>query len=126
MSGAAMQQKRKTLGLRIAQEDAQPGLDTAAARIVREAITRKLCVAIVYNRTPMTMAPHIIYTRHDEPFVDGVVIEREGKPPRELKLGTFKLAGLSGVTLTPVTFAVQPLYEAANARYEGVTLYKVT
>jgi hypothetical protein len=121
-----MQQKRKTLGLRIAQDDAQPGLDTPVGRIMREAITRKMCVAIVYNRTPMTMAPHIIYTRHDEPFVDGVVLEREGKPPRELKLGTFKLAGLSGVTLTPVNFTAQPLYEPDNPKYEGVTLHKVS
>ena len=121
-----MQQTRKTLGLRIPQESLAPGLDTPVGRIMREAITRKLCVAIVYNRTAMMLAPHILYTRHDEPFVDGVVLEREGKPPRELKLGTFKLTGLSGVTLTPISFEVQSLYEPENPRYEGVTLCKVT
>jgi len=121
-----MQQQRKTLGLKLAPEAVQPELDNPNGRVMREAIKRKLCVAIVYNRTAMTLAPHIAYTRHEEPFVDGVVLEREGKPPRELKLGTFKLAGLSGVTLTPVAFEIQPLYEADNPKYEGVTLCKVS
>ena len=64
---------------------------------VFEAIVRKRCLRATYNRTDIMLAPHIIYTRHDDLFVDGVVLERDGKPPKELKLGTFKLAGLNGV-----------------------------
>lgn len=118
-----MQQERKKLTLRSAAADVDlPGLDVAGARTMREAILRRLCVAATYNRTPVTLAPHILYTRHGEPFVDGVVLEREGKPPKELKLGTFKLAGLVGLSLTPLNFEVQPLFEADNPKYADVTL----
>jgi hypothetical protein len=50
---------------------------------------------------------------------------REGKIPGELKLGTFKLAGLNNLSLTAESFTVQPLYDPADAKYEGVTVAKV-
>ncbi|MCZ4342456.1 hypothetical protein O4H52_12620 [Sphingomonadaceae bacterium G21617-S1] len=73
----------------------------------------------------MTIAPHILYTKHDDPFIDGVVTLRDGKVPAEPKLGTFKLAGLNSVSLTADAFTVQPLYDPADAKYEGVTVAKV-
>src|SRR3546814_13379799 len=65
-----------------------------------------------YNKMVVKLAPHILYTRHDEMFIDAVTIERDGRPPRELKLGTFKLAGLNDVSLIEETFeAMHGLYD---------------
>jgi len=119
-----MQSNRKTLSLRVGRD-----ADRAVAGpvdILSLAIARKFCVSIVYNKQTMILAPHIVYTRHDEPYVDGVVLEREGKPPRELKLGTFKLAGLGQLALTGQGFTVQPFYDPADPRYEGVTLSAIS
>ena len=66
-------------------------------RTVFEAIALKKCVAATYNHSAVTLAPHILYTRHDELYVDAVTLERDGRPPRERKLGTFKLTGLRGM-----------------------------
>ncbi len=92
---------------------------------VFEAIVRKRCLRATYNRTDITLAPHIIYTRHDDLFVDGVVVERDGKPPKEVKLGTFKLAGLNGVGLTERNFAANPLFAATDPKYGDAALMAV-
>ena len=42
-----------------------------------------------------------------------------------MKLGTFKLSGLSGVRLTPRRFTPSPLFDPAAARYAGETLMAV-
>jgi len=120
-----MSAPRKTLSIKpaIALDANQPR--TPSADLLAEAIRRKLCVSAVYNKTTMQIAPHILYTRHDEPFLDGVVLLRDGKTPAELKLGTFKLTGLNSLSLTVDNFSVQPLFDAADAKYEGVTLAKV-
>jgi hypothetical protein len=65
-----------------------------ADELLGTAIRTRTCVRAVYNRTAIRMAPHALYRRNDDLFVDGVVLERDGQPPRELKLGTFKLDGL--------------------------------
>ncbi|MGY4396275.1 hypothetical protein ACVWZA_001448 [Sphingomonas sp. UYAg733] len=82
-----------------------------------EAIVRKRCVGLTYNRVSMTMAPHVIYTKHDDLFVDGVVVDRDGKPPKELKIGTFKLAGLSDLKLTVRAFQMSGLFDAGSFKY---------
>ena len=93
--------------------------------IVFEAIVRRRCLAATYNRTDVTLAPHVIYTRHDELFIDAVVVDRDGKPPKEVKIGTFKLAGLGAVRLTPRSFAPYSVFEANDAKYAGVALMAV-
>ena len=64
-----------------------------SSRSVLEAIARERCIEATYNRVEVRLAPHILYTRHGELYVDAVTILRDGKPPREVKLGSFKLAG---------------------------------
>lgn len=93
--------------------------------ILMEAIVKQQAVAATYNRTELTLAPHILYTKHGDLHVDAVTIERDGRPPKEEKVGTFKLAGLSGVRLTPRRFSVSGLFEAAAERYAGETLLAV-
>jgi hypothetical protein len=95
------------------------------SRIVLEAIAMHKCLRAVYNRAAIKLAPYILYTRHDELFVDAVTIERDGQPPRELKLGTFKLAGLKELAIVGTEFKPQPIFNPADARYEGVTLLAV-
>ena len=118
-----MSTPRRTLSLKPAALPDGPALSPEAELIV-QAIRRKLCITAVYNRTNMQIAPHILYTRHDDLFVDGVAMLREGKVPAELKLGTFKLAGLNNVSLTADAFTVQPLFDPGEAKYHGVTVMK--
>jgi hypothetical protein len=100
-------------------------VDPGATPVVLEAIVKQLCLAATYNRQEVTLAPHILYTRHGELYVDGVAIEREGKPPKELKLGTFKLAGLHPLRITARRFERSELYRAGEPRYKGETLMAV-
>jgi hypothetical protein len=95
------------------------------SRILLEAIATRRCVEAVYNRTAMRLAPHILYTRHDELYVDAVALVRDGQPPRELKLGTFKLAGLKEVAVGEQPFERQALFNPSEPKYAGVTLFAV-
>jgi hypothetical protein len=94
-------------------------------QLLLEAIALKKCVAVTYNRTEMTLAPHILYTRHDELFVDAVALTRNGMPPREKKLGSFKIAGLSGLALAGQHFEAEPVFDPSVPRYEGTTLFAI-
>ena len=116
-----MQHARKTLSIRPAT--AEPVLEPE--QVLRRAIDRKVCFSAVYNHARVKLAPHILYTRHDDPFVDAMVVERDGRPPREVKLGTFKLAGLREVRITPTPFMPLPGFDAAAPGYEGATLQAV-
>ncbi|ODU22929.1 MAG: hypothetical protein ABS87_00360 [Sphingomonas sp. SCN 67-18] len=94
-------------------------------RIFFEAIAMRKCIQATYNRMSVKLAPHILYTRHDELYVDAVTIERDGQPPRESKLGTFKLAGLKGARVSGHAFEPQPVFDPADQKYAGVTLFAV-
>lgn len=90
-----------------------------------EGVALKKCVIATYNRTSFKLAPHIVYTRHDEMYVDAVAIEQEGQPPRESKLGTFKLAGLKEVSVDDQSFELFDLFDPAAEKYQGTTLLAV-
>ncbi len=121
-----MSTPRKTLSLgRVAAPADGPAL-SPEAELIAQAIRRKLCIVAVYNRTAMQIAPQILYTKHGDPFIDGVVVLRDGKVPAELKLGSFKLAGLNGVSLTAEPQTVQAFFDPADAKYEGVTITKLS
>ena len=97
----------------------------ASTPVVFEAIVKQQCLAATYNRGEVTLAPHAIYTKHGEIHVDAVTLERDGKPPKEIKLGTFKLAGLGAVRMTPRRFQTSPVFDRADARYDGNLLMAV-
>lgn len=103
----------------------ETAMPTGPVPTVFEAIVRKRCLRATYNRTEIVLAPHIVYTRHDDLFVDGVVVERDGNPPREVKLGTFKLAGLTGLALSVRNFAANPLFAANDPKYADTALMAV-
>lgn len=100
-------------------------VDPGATPVILEAIVKQLCVAATYNRQEVVLAPHVLYTRHAELYVDGVVIEREGKPPKEVKLGAFKLAGLHPLRVTARRFERSALFVKGEARYKDQTLLAI-
>jgi hypothetical protein len=92
---------------------------------ILEAIVKKLAVAATYNGSEIVLAPHVLYTKHAQLYVDGVVIERDGKPPKEAKVGAYKLAGLSPLRITARRFTPSPLFDANAEKYAGETLLAV-
>lgn len=114
-----MQQKHLDIGRRDTNEG------TMDTRLLFEAIALRKCVDAVYNRMAVTLAPHILYTRHDELHIDAVTIERDGQPPREPKIGTFKLTGLKDLALSERVFTPNALFDPQEAKYDGVTLFVV-
>lgn len=78
-----------------------------------------------HNRLSVILAPHVLYTKHGELHIDAVTIEREGAPPREAKVGTFKLTGLNDVMLTERTFDRSPVFEPEAERYIDQTLFMI-
>ena len=92
-------------------------------RVLLEAIAKRLCVEPTYNKQTVRLAPHIVYTRHGELHVDGVTAARDGKAPREVKLGTFKLSGLHATGLTKRLFVPHRDFDAGQEKYAGVTIF---
>lgn len=107
----------------IERSPAEPA--AGAPAIIFEAIVKLRAVAATYNRGDVTLAPHAIYTRHGELYVDATTLERDGRPPKEEKLGTFKLAGLGALRLTPRRFMTSSLFLAHDPKYAGVLLMAV-
>ncbi|WP_333915425.1 hypothetical protein [Sphingomonas sp. LR60] len=50
--------------------------------VVFEAIVKLQAIAAMYNRGSVTLAPHILYTKHGEIYLDALTLERDGVPPR--------------------------------------------
>ena len=90
-----------------------------------EAIVRLRCIEATYNRTRMVLAPHILYTRHGALHMDAIVVSRENMLPKEVKLGTFKVDGLSGLRLTERAFLPNKDFEPEAEKYVGQTLMAV-
>ncbi|WP_232476065.1 hypothetical protein [Flavisphingomonas formosensis] len=115
-----MERIRKTLSLKLDRPLAAG--PTPDVEVVRQAIVHHLCLRATYNRGMIILAPHILYEKHGEPHVDGVVIERNDAKPLEQKLGTFKVSGLRA----PVTIseAVTPIagFDPRDARYAERTI----
>lgn len=96
-----------------------------ASKLVLEAIALRRCLEATYNRMAVKLAPHILYTRHGELYVDAVTVERDGRPPKETKLGTFKLAGLSIHDIVNRHFNAATMFNPGDSKYQGVTLFAV-
>jgi hypothetical protein len=92
---------------------------------VIEAVQTRRCVNAIYNRDKVVLAPHVLYMRHGEPFVDAVTVARNGMLPREIKVGTFKLSGLGDLVLTGRSFEVHRAFDGAADKYAGAALITV-
>ena len=106
-------------------QDGGAAAPPAGTPTVFEAIVKRQALAATYNRGTVTLAPHIAYTKHGELYVDAVTLDRDGKPPREVKIGAFKVSGLVGPRVTPRRFEPSELFDPADERYAGVTLIAI-
>jgi hypothetical protein len=85
------------------------GLSKAEA-LVHEAMAKRVLLTATYNKGRSTLAPHSLFERHGELYLRAVTVERDGRPPREAKLGTFKLSGLYEVERTRRLFSRAALF----------------
>jgi hypothetical protein len=93
--------------------------------IILEGIVRQRCITATYNRAAIVVAPHVLYTRHGELYVDAVTVSRNMVMAREVKLGTYKLSGLSAVRLTGREFEASDLFDIEAEKYAGAVLMAV-
>jgi len=113
---------RQTLKLRLGRDSAlAPTADDAGKSaaegqerepLIALAIRRKGCLRGQYNGGEVVLQPSLLYREHDALFLLAVTARRDGKPPREPKLGTFRLAGLSALGLTDETFEPSALHRS--------------
>jgi hypothetical protein len=92
---------------------------------ILEAIAAKRFLEITYNKMRMKVAPHVLYTRHGDLFLDAVPAERDGKSLVDPRLSTFKLAGLEIVQILTTTFVPFPGFDAASEKYAETTPFAV-
>ena len=100
-------------------------LDMEASKLLLEAIALRKCIAATYNRGKVKLAPHVLYTRREELFIDAVTVERNGEAPRNVKLGTFKLAGLTELEFSGRLFQPEAIFDPNDRKYEGTMLFAV-
>jgi hypothetical protein len=74
------------------------------------AIREHRFVTVRYNRGLSMLAPYGTFTKRDELYLSAVTMARDGVQPGRLKLGTFKVSGLSELQETPVPFSAPGLY----------------
>ena len=87
-----------------------PVPESGAAEPLQRAIKEQLLVSVRYNRGRSLLAPYTIFSRHGERYLRAVTVARDGNEPSRLKLGTFKLCGLSEMQVVPVPFSPTELY----------------
>lgn len=96
-----------------------------ANRNILEAIALKKCLTANYNGTSFVLAPHILYTRRDLVYLDAVPLFKNEAPPREEKMATFKVDGMSDIALADIPFEVSTLYQPWLDKYRETTLFAV-
>ncbi len=119
-----MQQQRPRLSLRLSAPDQDP----AEARIglIAGAIRNKVSLRARYNDQQVLIAPQILFTRHEAPHVEAMVLERDGRKDQEPRLRTFNLAGLHDLRTSGLLFEL-PAAELDDEKYEqdGVRILAV-
>lgn len=92
------------------------------AETIANAIAKRLCIAATYNNDAVTLAPHVLFTLHDAWFASAVTVERNGAPPKMVKLGTYRLVGLKDLTATTRGFTPMNDFVAPDAEFNGVVV----
>ncbi|MBO9711947.1 MAG: hypothetical protein J7495_03445 [Sphingomonas sp.] len=95
---------------------------TGPAPLLFEAIATKRCVEATYNGGHVVLAPHVAFVRHGDLFAGAITIERDGNPPREEKIGIFKLDGLVDLKISERIFGRSPLFDPRDPRFADSTL----
>lgn len=86
-----------------------------AAHLIEAAVAMRVCIRANYNKRIVKLAPHALVTRHEELYLEAVTLEQDGAAPNSRRLGTFKLAGLSGMALTGAPALPAPEIERIRA-----------
>ena len=94
-------------------------------RPILEAIALKKCLRATYNRVEMKLAPHVLYTRDEDLHMDAIALEKNGAPPKEKKLGVFRLSGLTEMKVLDESFVPEGLFQPEAERYAGKALMMV-
>lgn len=92
---------------------------------ILEAIALRRLLGARYNKLGLVLAPHVLYKRNDSYFIDAVTLLRDGQEPREPKVGSYNLAGLSELEVMDGTFDVHPLFDRMDVKYRGNTLFMI-
>lgn len=92
---------------------------------ILEAIALRRHLGARYNKLGLVLAPHVLYRRNDSFFIDAITITREGAEPREPKVGSYNLAGLSELEVLEVTFDIHPLFNRMDPKYRDNTLFMI-
>lgn len=87
------------------------GENAGAEPILKHAIVRARCLHATYNSGQVILHPCLLYREHDALFLLAVTVLRDGKAPREAKLGTFRVSGLAELTSSPESFAPSALHK---------------
>lgn len=108
------------------QSDSRPEAGpTGPAPTLFEAIVTHRCVEATYNGGEVVLSPHVAFVRHGEIYVGAVTVERDGNPPREEKIGIFKLDGLGGLRMSGRKFETSAVYDPRDERYAESALVAV-
>lgn len=83
---------------------------------LREAMRAERLVSVVYNRGRSMLAPYTIFSRYGDEYIRAITAARDGREPRRLKFGTFKVAAFGDLQVTQVTFAGGPLFRRTAPR----------
>ena len=98
---------------------------TGPAPTLFEAIATRRCLEATYNGGHVVLAPQVAFVRHGELYAGAVTMERDGRVPREEKIGIFKLDGLIGLRLTDRSFIRSPVFDPRDARFADSMLIAV-
>lgn len=95
--------KNRTLSVRsVAGSAPQPGsaqtLDQVEQLCLR-ALRLRRCISASYNRGTIVIEPVLLFREHEAAFLLARTVLRDGTPPRESKLGSFRLSGMTQVGL---------------------------
>lgn len=105
-------------------ETKQPAPTTE--RILIEAIALKRHVLVEYNGAELLLAPHQLFSRHDELFVSAFNPRKNWRSEEEFRLGHFKLDGLSNVRVTEDSFDPLPDFDAIPPRETDLQVFAVS
>ena len=90
-----------------------------------EAIALKRLVVAEYNGNQLQLAPHQLFERHGELFVSAFNTSKKWRNEEEMRLGHFKLEGLTKVSLTENSFEPLQNYDGSLPRTTDKQLFAV-
>ncbi|RYE64588.1 MAG: hypothetical protein EOP17_15530 [Rhizobiaceae bacterium] len=90
-----------------------------------KAIAMRQTVTSRYNGEIYTLAPHALFERHGELFVQALNMGKSWKNDADRKLGQFKLAGLAAMELLDSNFEPLPIDVTGALRQDDVLVMAV-